>query len=77
MKTIFRILNFRILSMRARVRAIITGKLLWHGFFGNKILEGQRDFKNIYLQKFPTIRYHSTIKFSNYLIVGLTSTMYV
>ena len=36
MKTIFRELNFGILSMRARVRVIITGKLLWRQFFGNK-----------------------------------------
>ena len=32
---------FGILSMRARVRVIITGKLLWHHFFGNKILESE------------------------------------
>ena len=41
--------------MCARVKVIITGKLLWHWFFGNKILESQQDFGN--LQKFPTIRY--------------------
>ena len=45
MKTIFWKLNFGILPMRARVRAIITGKLLWHGFLEikfwimNEILE--------------------------------------
>ena len=41
MKTIFWKLNFGILSMRARVRVIITGKLLWSQFFRNKILESE------------------------------------
>ena len=55
MKTIFWKLNFGILSMCARVKVIIIGKLLWRWFFGNKILESQQDFGNF--QKFPTIRY--------------------
>ena len=40
--------------MRARVKVIITGKLLWRWFFGNKISEIS---ENIYLRKFPAIRY--------------------
>ena len=46
MKTLFRQLNFGIMSMCARVRVIVTGKLLWRQFFGNKILESERDFGN-------------------------------
>ena len=60
MKTVFQKLNFRILSMRARVRVIITGKLLRRRFSEikfqkvNEILEIS---KNIYLRKFPAIWY--------------------
>ena len=53
--------------MHTRVRVIITGKLLWHRFFGNKfqkvneILEILEISKNIYLRKFPAIQYSMNI----------------
>ena len=47
--------------MWARVRVIVTGKLLWCRFFGNKISESEQDFGNFqkYLSpKFSAIRYY-------------------
>ena len=61
MKTIFRKLNFGILSMRARVRVIITGKLLWRQFFRNKILESEQNFRN-----------YLSLKISRYTVHWLT-----
>ena len=49
MKTIFGKLNFGILSMRARVRVIITGKIPWSWFLENINLESER------FRKFPKI----------------------
>ena len=49
------------MSMWARVRVIVTGKLLWCRFFGYKISESEQDFGNFqkYLSpKFPAIRYY-------------------
>ena len=53
--------------MRARVRVIITGKLLWRGFSEikfrkvNDILEIS---ENIYLRKFPAIRYIASLHYT-------------
>ena len=56
MKSVFRKLNFRILSIFKHFHIIKAVKLFWCGFFGNKILESERDLQNsenIYLRKFP------------------------
>ena len=47
MKTVFQKLNFGILSIFFKYfHIIITGKLLWRWFYGNKISESERDFGN-------------------------------
>ena len=43
------------MSMCGRVRVIVTGKLLWRRFFGNKILESERDFGNFQKYLSPKI----------------------
>ena len=45
-KTIFGKLNFGILSICARIRIIITGKIPWSWFLENINLESERDFGN-------------------------------
>ena len=57
MKPVFRKFNFRILSMCARVRVIITGKLLCRQFLFRKVNKISEISENIYLRKFPAIRY--------------------
>ena len=63
MKTIFQKLNFGILSMHARVKVIITGKLLWRWFFGNKILESQQDLGNFRKYLSPKISRYMVYQF--------------
>ena len=45
--------------MHARVRVIITSKLLLRRFFGKKIQKANEISENINLQKFPAIWYFS------------------
>ena len=52
-------LNFGIMSMWARVRVIVTGKLLWCRFFGYKISESEQDFGNF--QKYLSPKFHATV----------------
>ena len=65
MKTVFQKLNFGILSMRARVRVIITGKLIWCRFFGNKISKSERNFQK-YL--YPEISHYTDTRLSESLL---------
>ena len=60
-KTIFGKLNFGILSMHARVRVIITGKIPWSWLLENINLESERDFENFRKYLSPKISHYTVI----------------
>ena len=69
-------LNFGILSIRVRVRVIITGKLLWRGFFRNKISESERDFGNFQKYLSPKISRYTVIRMCGTKLLPATVLTY-
>ena len=55
--------------MCARVRVIVTGKLLWRRFFGNKISESEQDFGNFQKYLSPKISRYTVLS-SYYPVLG-------